>query len=455
MVDLLLYLGESNPSDIRLRSVYWTPALLTTRAWYKADELQYSDNATLTSWPDSSGNAYHATVSGTPALRTIVLNNRSVVEFTTASLDYLGIPSGATSGLTEGAIFFVAKRSADPGVADSAPIVGGFGVTGSLDHYPFSGDGNIYDGFLSTTRKTVGDPGNLASWHIGSFQSKASDWRYAFNATDFFTTVTNTVATGTSPLIGTNSTHYLEGQIAEIVFCPSFLTTAERQRIEGYLAWKWGLQDSLPADHTYKSAAPLNTEPFPIVAALTGQSLTAAQGSVTISTSPALSGQGITASSGSVVATSTIGISGQSVTAAGGTLTPAFSFTLTGQALTVARGSVTPGMDLALSGQSVSVAQGSIALTFSVAVSGQSITAAQGSTAASSSIGLSGQSITVSRGSLLASSGLALTGSGIAAAQGSLAPALSTALAGQSLIAGQGSVVPGSALTCQPLPAME
>jgi len=34
------------------------------------------------------------------------------------------------------------------------------------------------------------------------------------------------------------------------------LTATQRQQIEGYLAWKWGLQGSLPAGFPYKSAAP-------------------------------------------------------------------------------------------------------------------------------------------------------------------------------------------------------
>jgi hypothetical protein len=32
--------------------------------------------------------------------------------------------------------------------------------------------------------------------------------------------------------------------------------TTERQLVEGYLAWRWGLEGNLPAGHPYKSAAP-------------------------------------------------------------------------------------------------------------------------------------------------------------------------------------------------------
>lgn len=46
------------------------------------------------------------------------------------------------------------------------------------------------------------------------------------------------------------------GHICEVVAFNIGLTVAQRQQMEGYLAWKWGLQGSLPAGHPYKSAAP-------------------------------------------------------------------------------------------------------------------------------------------------------------------------------------------------------
>jgi hypothetical protein len=34
------------------------------------------------------------------------------------------------------------------------------------------------------------------------------------------------------------------------------LDSNERRRVEGYLAWKWGLQSNLPVDHPYKTVKP-------------------------------------------------------------------------------------------------------------------------------------------------------------------------------------------------------
>lgn len=54
----------------------------------------------------------------------------------------------------------------------------------------------------------------------------------------------------------TNSDLNLNAYIAEIVTYNRQLTLRERQQVEGYLAWKWGLSSSLPTSHAYKSNPP-------------------------------------------------------------------------------------------------------------------------------------------------------------------------------------------------------
>ena len=34
------------------------------------------------------------------------------------------------------------------------------------------------------------------------------------------------------------------------------MTDATRQKVEGYLAYRWGLQSVLPTSHPYKSSSP-------------------------------------------------------------------------------------------------------------------------------------------------------------------------------------------------------
>jgi hypothetical protein len=53
-----------------------------------------------------------------------------------------------------------------------------------------------------------------------------------------------------------NNVWPLTGYVAEFLAFNSKLSTVTRQRIEGYLAHKWGLTANLPADHPYKVNPP-------------------------------------------------------------------------------------------------------------------------------------------------------------------------------------------------------
>jgi hypothetical protein len=74
----------------------------------------------------------------------------------------------------------------------------------------------------------------------------------------------NSAANGayTAPILGlcTNfvtGTNGFNGAWGETVFSVFKWTAGERQKVEGYLAWKWGLVANLPASHPYKNRPPL------------------------------------------------------------------------------------------------------------------------------------------------------------------------------------------------------
>jgi len=46
------------------------------------------------------------------------------------------------------------------------------------------------------------------------------------------------------------------GVINENVMFTTSLSTFQRQQMEGYLAWKWGLQNNLPPTHAYSKIRP-------------------------------------------------------------------------------------------------------------------------------------------------------------------------------------------------------
>ena len=88
----------------------------------------------------------------------------------------------------------------------------------------------------------------LDSWANGSQIQTA-------RAISAYTTRNNAalfVGTGSLPI--TNEAY--DGLIVEVILVDAAASSDTRQRIEGYLAHKWGLAGSLPAGHPYKSAAP-------------------------------------------------------------------------------------------------------------------------------------------------------------------------------------------------------
>ena len=50
--------------------------------------------------------------------------------------------------------------------------------------------------------------------------------------------------------------YYSNISVAEIIVLYEAISTVNRQKLEGYLAHKWGLTANLPADHPYKTVGP-------------------------------------------------------------------------------------------------------------------------------------------------------------------------------------------------------
>ena len=130
------------------------------------------------------------------------------------------------------------------------------------------GDGNVrvgarrrdtdrYSGLQTTHAPGWAVVGGELDWANAAAHVSANGTRVTDSA---FLTAGNTSDTSSiAARIGStaNGDHAFVGDIAEIIVLQEILSTEERQTIEGYLAHKWGLSANLPADHPYKSAAPI------------------------------------------------------------------------------------------------------------------------------------------------------------------------------------------------------
>ena len=99
---------------------------------------------------------------------------------------------------------------------------------------------------------------NSTPWILSLHSTTTPGSGLYFNGNVNRATLSNTsFTTGTfTDFLGSANTNVNQFNINEYLIYDADITTAQRQKAEGYLAWKWGLQSTLPANHLYKAAAP-------------------------------------------------------------------------------------------------------------------------------------------------------------------------------------------------------
>jgi hypothetical protein len=238
----------------------WTPAQITTALWLDADDATTItlNGTNVSQWNDKSGNARNATqpVSSRQPARTLNgLNGKTVLTF--GNNIQMESPNGSYG--TNISIFSVARLAS----GGSYQRIVNVGNSQDARAYLGTVDGNFATFFGNGTWNDINanSPSiSLSSTRILGVVNPTS----GSNATPYVdgtaqNTKIGTMTTGTGIRIGSAGTILVQfwiGPIAEIIIINSAVTVSTRQTIEGYLAWKWGLQSNLPADHPYKNSQP-------------------------------------------------------------------------------------------------------------------------------------------------------------------------------------------------------
>lgn len=228
--------------------------------------LDAADSSTLTlsgsnvtQWNDKSGNATNAT----PLATAPVYSNNSNVVFTGSQL----LTTTLSSILNTQTAFVIGSVSSSNkmdflGVQTSAATTG---IQLLVDNY--LPKVTIFGGALVANGTTVSS--NTRFMFETTYNAGSTSFVYS-NGTETGTKTSSTTLTGTGTItVGgyyyTSSPpvadELLIGTINEILIYNAVLTTAHRQQVEGYLAWKWGLSSSIPATHPFKLLRPFG-RPF-------------------------------------------------------------------------------------------------------------------------------------------------------------------------------------------------
>jgi hypothetical protein len=237
--------GVSPLDEARLQGRLWSPDALRLGAWYDAADLATIATASgaVTDWRDKSGNGRNLTAVSTqrPTYTASGFNNRPAINYGAAlNTNRLSWTGAAFSPVRT---FGVAQwEGPNP-----------FAAYSGLLSFNYSGNNDLF----------LAEPSN--QW-FGARQ-------IFLNGNDPIATPLPTIqspflwgdneaanAGRTFMWIGADrneNNRGWRGKIAEVVITLLAPTLRDRRTIEGYLAWKWGLEANLPANHPFRNRPPL------------------------------------------------------------------------------------------------------------------------------------------------------------------------------------------------------
>ena len=247
------------------------PVTSGLQLWLKADSLPESDGSPVPTWSDSSGNGRNATQTNPslqPTYRTDGINGKPYIGLN-GDDQYLEVPFGDQGQFfnsEEFTIFTVAKTNASSG---DHPIISS--IQGSTGDSDAKGYALFYD---------ASNKDSLAQWREGGSDDNVTTAANTIKNTDGYIltyTMDDTDAnsesdtvnlfingslkasqasgvgyipnTSANLFVGRQGTNYFNGGIYEIIIYNRVLTVAEREEVEGYLAFKYGM--NLPRGHEY------------------------------------------------------------------------------------------------------------------------------------------------------------------------------------------------------------
>jgi uncharacterized repeat protein (TIGR02543 family) len=254
------------------QSLPWSPAMVATAAWFDA-----ADPGTITAsagavslWQDKSGNQNHATqatASRRPATGSHAIGGLNAIAFDPFADQHLRAATHSSLDLDSsgGANLFAVFHY-------TGYVNRGSGLNSIISKGSLLSDGAAYGIRLSDNNRLPFKAGN--GFFATPPESFASQDLVFSGTRDDSTRAAATfvngrlLATATSDAVSSDnaSALILGGEsstarcaavrIGELLVVPAAIASESRQRIEGYLAHKWSLQGSLPADHRHQASPP-------------------------------------------------------------------------------------------------------------------------------------------------------------------------------------------------------
>jgi hypothetical protein len=285
-----------NPISVSLLPGFNPTQISGCQLWLDAADITtIVGRSPVTSWIDKSGNANNATATGRPILTVNAIKGRQAIRTSTTpasffrgSLSITGTSFTCFSVAVTTVVLPKAAGTSDQRLVSLANI-------GTVD---FSRQDSAIALFNQVNTSTI------ATWRFGLIANNAIVQNTPFLAVSQYNGATGALwfngSPGTLPSsastqgaftiqrygVGnqaqTGATEYWNGFIGEVIIYNSAITAAQRQQVEGYLAWKWGLVADLPSSHPYKNTPLPQFPPLPPLPPLPAYPIVSVPTSVTL-----------------------------------------------------------------------------------------------------------------------------------------------------------------------------
>jgi hypothetical protein len=222
-----------------------------------------SSGASVATWVDKSGAGNNATSGTAPTFLSSAINNLGVVSFngSTQFLNSTDLYSNRSFS-----VFLIIRRQAANNSGANGMIGGTAQSTnqnmiilfssGTTLRFAFYGNDLDFSSFPVYTGNTATEPSFLIEFTYtpGSRNIFVNGNQVAFDGNT--SNLSSSLGMQIGSWLSTPGITSFNGFIGEIIVLNGTPITGSRQSIEGYLAWKWGLQRSLPANHPFRNFPP-------------------------------------------------------------------------------------------------------------------------------------------------------------------------------------------------------
>lgn len=244
-------------------NILWMPGessepSLTPSIWLDASDstLVITSNNLVNQWKDKSGNNRHFNQSNStrqPIYSLNNLNNKNVVVFDGIN-DWIGRDFSINLG-NNISFLFVCRY-------DGTNASGLFDTAAFAPNVARNYSNNTVEWWNNDPQLNLNAP--LQEWFMLtviyslSGTRKIQKWINDSNYDFAVSSSPSELAWGSMAIGSINQGFpFFQGSLAELIIIPSAVDLTIRQKLNGYLAHKWGLQSKLEANHPYKLSAPL------------------------------------------------------------------------------------------------------------------------------------------------------------------------------------------------------